>query len=132
MTEVFIDGASAGNPGLSGAGIFIKHAGNVQSFEIELGMMTNNEAEFHALIKALEICQQANFTSIQMKSDSTEVVGAIDKKYTKNEAQRKLLHTALQLIETFDLFLIDWIPSKQNRAADHLARQAIWKQKKQK
>ncbi|MCY7834501.1 ribonuclease HI, partial [Bacillus spizizenii] len=30
-TEINVDGASAGNPGLSGIGIFIKHEGKAKS-----------------------------------------------------------------------------------------------------
>ena len=56
MIEVYIDGASAGNPGPSGAGIFIKGNGTAEKYSIPLGMMSNHEAEYHAFIKALEIC----------------------------------------------------------------------------
>lgn len=58
MIEVYIDGASAGNPGPSGAGIFIKGQGAHEKYSLPLGIMSNHEAEFHALIKALEICQK--------------------------------------------------------------------------
>ena len=37
MIEVYIDGASAGNPGLSGAGIFINNNGSVERYSIPLG-----------------------------------------------------------------------------------------------
>lgn len=56
MIEVYIDGASAGNPGPSGAGIFIKGNGVPEKYSLPLGNMSNHEAEFHALIEALEIC----------------------------------------------------------------------------
>lgn len=125
MIEVYIDGASAGDPGPSGAGIFIKNQGTVQSFSLPLGMMSNHEAEFNALIHALEICIKDNYKMISLRTDSQLVEQTIEKKYVKNEKYIPFLHKALDLIEHFDLFFIKWIPSKQNKAADDLARKAI-------
>lgn len=56
MIEVYIDGATAGNPGPSGAGILIKGNGEHHRYAIALGTMTNHEAEYHALLHALKIC----------------------------------------------------------------------------
>lgn len=58
MIEVYIDGASAGNPGPSGAGIFIKANGKVERYSIPLGVMSNHEAEYYAFIEALKICKK--------------------------------------------------------------------------
>jgi len=38
MVEVYIDGAAKGNPGPSGAGIFIKNNGEVERHSIPLGI----------------------------------------------------------------------------------------------
>lgn len=130
MIEVQIDGASSGNPGLSGAGIVIKSNGEVKEFSIPLGMMTNHEAEFIALLKALEICQQHfpnNMLAIQ--SDSQLVVQAVEKNYVKRTEYNEILSKIMELISTFPLFFIKWIPSKQNKQADRLARRAIQQQK---
>ncbi|MGE6260291.1 reverse transcriptase-like protein [Heyndrickxia sporothermodurans] len=125
MIEVYIDGASAGDPGKSGAGIFIINNGQVQRYSIPLGLLNNHEAEFHALIKALEICLEANFNNISVRSDSTAVVNAIEKEYTKKEKYKPLLNHALELSLKFDLFFIKWVPSSMNKTADQLARNAI-------
>lgn len=130
MIEVQIDGASSGNPGLSGAGIVIKSNGEVKEFSIPLGMMTNHESEFIALLKALEICQQHfpnNMLAIQ--SDSQLVVQAVEKNYVKRTEYNEILSKIMELISTFPLFFIKWIPSKQNKQADRLARRAIQQQK---
>lgn len=130
MIEVQIDGASSGNPGLSGAGIVIKSNGEVKEFSIPLGMMTIHEAEFIALLKALEICQQHfpnNMLAIQ--SDSQLVVQAVEKNYVKRTEYNEILSKIMELISTFPLFFIKWIPSKQNKQADRLARRAIQQQK---
>ncbi|MFB6466081.1 reverse transcriptase-like protein [Cytobacillus sp. Hz8] len=129
MIEVYIDGASAGNPGPSGAGIFIKNAGKVERFSLFLGEMTNHEAEFHALLHALKICLQNGFRTISIRTDSELVSRSMEKEFVKNKGYADLLHTALQLSKQFELFFIKWIPSSENKTADELARQGIRKHK---
>ncbi|MFE8695760.1 reverse transcriptase-like protein [Cytobacillus sp. FJAT-53684] len=125
MIEVYIDGASAGNPGPSGAGIFIKYDGKVERFSIPLGEMENHAAEFHALIKALEICVKNNYQIVSFRTDSQAVNRAIEKEYVKNKQYAPLLEKALGLSKQFDLFFMKWIPSSENKTADELARAAI-------
>ncbi|GIN56554.1 reverse transcriptase-like protein [Lederbergia ruris] len=125
MIEVYIDGASAGNPGPSGAGIFIKNNGETQSYSIPLGEMENHEAEFHALLQALEICVKAEASIVSVRSDSSAVVQAVEKQFVRNEKYRLLLSEILLAIEGFELFFIKWIPSKENKQADALAKKAI-------
>lgn len=127
MIEVYIDGASAGNPGPSGAGIFIKDLDGVTHYSIPLGTMSNHEAEFHALIKGLKICLQKGYKVVSFRTDSELVDRAVEKEYVKNSQYAPLLNEALILIKQFDLFFLKWIPSKDNKSADQLARQAIKK-----
>lgn len=127
MFEIYIDGASAGNPGPSGAGIFIKGNRDALKFAIPLGIMSNHEAEFHALIKALEISIANGYKVVSFRTDSELVNRAVEKEFVKNEQYAPLLETALKLSRQFDLFFIKWIPSAQNRQADELARSAIRK-----
>jgi ribonuclease HI len=125
MIEVYIDGASAGDPGLSGAGIFIKGNGKLERFSIPLGQMDNHCAEFMACKQALEICIDKQYTVVSFRSDSQAVVHAIEKEYVKNSEYKLLLEEIIHLSKRLDLFFIKWIPSKENRAADELARKAI-------
>ncbi|KAB2338254.1 reverse transcriptase-like protein [Cytobacillus depressus] len=125
MIEVYIDGASAGNPGPSGAGIFIKGNGTVEKYAIPLGVMENHEAEFNALIKALEICIEKGYTIVSFRTDSQAVDRAIEKEYAKNKAYAPLLERALLLSKQLELFFMKWIPSSENKVADELARTAI-------
>lgn len=125
MIEVYIDGASAGDPGPSGAGIFIKNNGEIIRKSIPLGIMSNHEAECWALIKALEICIEKGFRVISVRTDSQFVNQTIEKQYVKNEKYRTWLTKTLTLIDHFDLFFIKWIPNKQNKTADELAKKAI-------
>ncbi|WP_404329051.1 reverse transcriptase-like protein [Mesobacillus maritimus] len=125
MIEVYIDGASAGNPGPSGAGVFIKANGEVFSYSIPLGIMSNHEAEYHAFIKALEICHEKGFKTVSFRTDSELVDRAVEKEFAKNHTYKPLLEKALSLAGQFELFFMKWIPSSTNKMADELARKAI-------
>ncbi|MDF0727907.1 reverse transcriptase-like protein [Cytobacillus sp. S13-E01] len=125
MIEVYIDGASAGNPGASGAGIFIKGIDVVERYSIPLGSMSNHEAEYHALIKGLAICVENGYKTVSFRTDSQLVNRAIEKEYVKNKKFVPLLEQSLLLANQLDLFFLKWIPSSENKVADELARQAI-------
>jgi ribonuclease HI len=126
VIKVYIDGASAGNPGPSGAGIYIKVGnGDVERYSIPLEEMSNHEAEYISLIKALQICLEKGYPVVSFHTDSQLVERAVEKRYVKNTLYEPLLQQALDMIDQMDLFFIKWIPSKENHVADELARQAI-------
>ena len=58
MLEVYIDAASAGNPGPSGIGIFIKGEGHQIQISEYIGETNNHIAEFTALVRGLEEAQK--------------------------------------------------------------------------
>lgn len=131
MIEVYTDGASDGNPGKSGAGIYIKANGKQHEYSIPLQEMSNHEAEFHAVNKALDICLEKFPDEIlSFQSDSQTVVAAIEKKFAKNPIFKQLLDEILEKSRHFPYFFIKWIPGKQNFHADQLAKKAIQMQKK--
>lgn len=126
MIEVYIDGASSGNPGPSGAGIFIKGHGTGDQYSIPLGEMDNHEAEFTAFLHAIKICIDNKYSVVSFRTDSQLVSQAVEKRFVKKEIFSSIFNEAIQLIDNhFDLFFIKWIPSSQNSVADKLARQAI-------
>lgn len=127
MLEVYIDGASAGNPGPSGIGLFLKGEGVHLKISEPIGLTNNHQAEFIALVRGLEEAKKTGSTFISVRSDSKIVVSSIEKNYVKNEEFKPYLQHAQQLIEEFELFFIKWIPDKENKAADALARAAILK-----
>lgn len=128
MIEVYFDGASKGDPGPSGAGIFINYKnGQVDRYAIPLGEMSNHEAEYRALIEALKICVHKGIKNASFRTDSQLIDDAVEKRYVKKEKYRLLLDEAFLYIDQFDLFFLKWIPSKQNKNADELSKQAIRK-----
>lgn len=129
MLEVYIDAASAGNPGPSAIGIFIKGEGQQVKISESVGITNNHIAEFMALIRGLQEAAKLSTGIISVRSDSKIVVASIEKEFVKNEEYKPYLNQALQLIEPFELFFIKWIPDSQNKAADALAREGIQKGK---
>ncbi|QDP40413.1 ribonuclease HI family protein [Radiobacillus deserti] len=130
MLEIYTDGAASGDPGPSGIGIYIKNGKDHVEYSFYSGVYSNHEAEFLAVIKALEICKQAYPEEIlSVRSDSKLVVDVIEKEFTKNPKFAPLLDEILRKSHTFPYFFIKWIPEKQNSKADQLARQAIQRHK---
>lgn len=84
-TEIYVDGASAGNPGPSGIGIFIKHEGTAESFSIPIGVHTNQEAEFLALIEGMKLCATRGYQSVSFRTDSDIVERATELEMVKNK-----------------------------------------------
>ncbi|WP_341302460.1 ribonuclease HI family protein [Lysinibacillus sp. FSL H8-0500] len=130
MLEVYIDAASAGNPGPSGIGLYIKGEGHHLQMSEYIGQTNNHIAEFTALLRGLEEAQKLGSSFVSVRSDSKIVVASMEKEYVKNEEFKPYLEKALMLAASFDLFFIKWIPEAQNKAADALARQAIHNQHK--
>jgi len=125
LIEVYIDGASADNPGPSGAGIFIKNKDDVERFFIPLGVMENHEAEYHAFINALKICLEKGYKNVSFRTDSQLVNRSVEKEFVKNKKFAPLLEEALKLTRQFDLFFMKWVPRSENKASDELSRVAI-------
>src|SRR5690625_7816394 len=86
--------------------------------------MSNHEAEFHAIIKALAICIRTFPGKIvSFRTDSQIVVDVIEKNHTKNKVFYPLLLDINKKATLFPHFFIKQIPNKQNYHADRLAKQ---------
>lgn len=127
MLEVYVDGASAGNPGKSGIGVYIKGEGHQIRISEHIEPTDNHTAEFQALLRGMEEAAKLTTGIVSVRSDSQIVVMAVEKEFVKNEAYKPLLAKILTITKTFDFFFIKWIPDVENRAADALAREAIHK-----
>lgn len=125
LIELYVDGASAGNPGKSGIGIFIKGEGHHIQLSEKIAPTDNHSAEFQALIRGLEETAKLTTGIVSVRSDSQIVVSAVDNEFVKNATYKKYLAEILTIAEQFDYFFIKWIPTAENRAADALAKKAL-------
>lgn len=126
--EIYIDGASRGNPGPASVGVFLKsgdaHPGHY--FCRYLGETTNNVAEYFALIYGLEEASLLGFRSISVKTDSELLARQISGQYRVRDAHLRVLHGfSGYLIKRFKSFSLAHIPRELNAEADRLANQAI-------
>ncbi|EUJ36311.1 ribonuclease HI family protein [Brochothrix campestris] len=126
MIKLYVDGASAGNPGASGVGVVILVNGSQRQLSHALGCHNNHEAEFLAVIWGLEQCQDfgTNHT-LQLCSDSQAVIAAINKRYAKKAPYADYIDRILTLLDAYPLVFCTWLPRAQNKKADQLARSAI-------
>lgn len=125
--EIFIDGASRGNPGASGIGIiFFENKKAVRKLYKFIGKATNNIAEYTALIYSLQEALIAGFKDIVIKSDSELLTKQLSGEYrVKNENLKPYYDQFMHLSRGFDNIEIVNIDRKDNSQADKLANKAI-------
>ncbi len=125
---MYIDGASRGNPGEAGAGILIKDLGKGKVHEVvkRLGILTNNQAEYKALVIALEEAKKLQATHLTIYTDSALVANQITGNWKVKDTKIKVLYSkAKALIREFQKVKVIQIPRSQNLEADRLANRAI-------
>ncbi len=130
--EIYIDGASKGNPGHSGIGIAIYlDGGLLKSVSSYIGETTNNIAEYTALIYALEEALLLKAGNVKVNTDSQLLARQINKIYkVRHEGLISLYERAMRLISGFENFSIEHIPREKNALADKLATEAVKKKLK--
>jgi ribonuclease HI len=125
---IYTDGAARGNPGPAAIGVILKdEKGNiVATISRRLAPTTNNQAEYQAIIAALEKAISLGVRNAIIKSDSELVVKQINGLYKiKNTVLRPFYQKVVQLIGSLESFSIAYIPREQNAAADALANKAL-------
>jgi len=91
-----------------------------------LGTMTNNQAEYHALIDGLKAVREWNPDRLEIILDSKLVVEQVKGTYRIKDAQLKTLHAeVMRLLSDFPAYEIKHAARAENRGADHLANMAI-------
>ena len=123
-----IDGASRGNPGPAAIGVVIRDEQKKVLAHISraIGRTTNNQAEYKAIIAALETVSRLGITEVDMRSDSELVVRQINGRYrVKNAGLIPLYMKVKQLQSRMTGFTITHIPREENKEADSLAGKAL-------
>ena len=128
--SIFIDGASRGNPGIASVGISIldNHGEEIIAQGYKIGIATNNQAEYCALLCALEIYQkEVGIPGAHLKifADSQLLVYQLTGRYkVKNPTIRKIFDEASIVLKSFSR-TIQHVPREKNKRADELANQGI-------
>jgi len=126
MIDIYVDGASKDN-NVKGA---IRRASIcviVPQYNFKLvepiGNKTNNEAEWDALVKALEIASREHWKNIRILSDSQLVVEQFNDRWRcKHENLETSYLCAKTLACLFDKLEVVWIRRNKNLAGIELER----------
>ena len=125
---IFTDGVAEPNPGPAAIGAIIKDEQGklIASISQPIGRATNNQAEYRAIIAALEEAIRLGANHVDVCSDSELVVRQINGRYrVKNASLKSLYQQVKQLQSQLKSFTITHIPRQQNREADRLANIAL-------
>ena len=125
--EVYFDGASRGNPGPAAIGYVIANDGGIVAEGGDtIGSTTNNRAEYEALIRALEVAETYGFDDVDVYGDSELVLKQLRGEYDVNVPElRERRVRAMELLETFDEWVLQHVPRELNDRADALANEAL-------
>ena len=121
--EIYIDGASRGNPGPAGIGVAFVGGPHFSTY---LGETTNNVAEYLALVYALQEALREGYTTVTIKTDSELLARQMNGQYQVRDGQLRLFQDlARHLVQGFHHCTIQHVPRTQNTVADRLAGQAV-------
>ncbi len=124
---LFVDGASRGNPGRAAAGGVIYLGGEkIAEFSRFLGLKTNNQAEYEALLLGLALVKERGFEEVEIRSDSQLMVRQLRGLYKVKDAKLKLLFAKAQAtLKDLSGYDIVHIERRFNQEADSLANRAL-------
>lgn len=134
MTQVystitfFTDGGARGNPGPAASGAYSPELGEFKRY---LGTATNNQAEYTAIILALEAAvayqqQHPELQEINFFMDSELAVKQLKREYkVKNPELQKLFVQVWNLTTKFKRVTFTHVRREFNKEADRLVNEAI-------
>jgi ribonuclease HI len=131
---IFTDGGARGNPGIAGAGAVIVGEDGVVLKEVNkaLGVTTNNEAEYQAVILGLETIKtmfsidDLKSIEVELKVDSELIARQITGKYkVKEERLKNWWRVIDDLRADIPNLTVTEIRRELNKEADRLANEAM-------
>lgn len=125
---IYSDGGSRGNPGPGalGVAIFDESGKILKEYSHYLGEVTNNQAEYEAVIFALQKAKQLKIKEVELRIDS-ELIGRqlLGEYKIKDLNLQPLFIKAWNLRLDYDRVNIKIIPREQNKAADKLVNREL-------
>lgn len=131
---IYTDGGSRGNPGPAGIGVVVVDmAGNIiKKYSKFLGIKTNNEAEYGAVVFALQKVKHlfgkeaAGKIDIEIRMDSELVASQLSGRFKISEEKLFSLFIKIwNLRINLKKVSFNYIPRTQNKEADKLANEAM-------
>ncbi len=133
MTEdskltLYVDGGARGNPGPAAAGVVLWNEGGAPLLEAGylLGTLTNNQAEYSALLIGVRAARQAGAKSLAIYSDSELMVKQLLGEYrVKAGGLKPLFEDVQDQLLGLARWKIHHVLRDQNRRADELVNRAL-------
>lgn len=131
---VYTDGGARGNPGPAAIGVVIKDASGhaIKSYGEVIGETTNNEAEYRAVISALQKAkallgkERTKKISVEVNADSEFVVRQLNGEYKIEEERLFPFFIKIWNIKMdFGEIKFRHIPREKNKEADRLVNEAL-------
>ena len=136
---IHTDGGARGNPGHAAIGAVIERVGRAASkleatrpIEVVwecgeyIGVATNNQAEYRALIRALEKAKELGATEVKCFLDSELLVKQLNREYrVKDKGLAPLFLRAWNLANGFTHASFTHIPREKNKRADSQVNRAL-------
>lgn len=137
---IYTDGGARGNPGPAGIGVAIYRLEHeawsmkpglrglklVEKFGRYIGETTNNQAEYRAILAALERAAELKAREVDMFMDSELAVRQLNRQYkVRNAALAALFVKIWNEAIHFKQVRFHHIPREQNKVADKMVNEAI-------
>jgi ribonuclease HI len=125
---VHVDGGARGNPGPAAAASVVSDPGGdvLDEHARLLGEVTNNVAEYRALLLGLERAHALGATEVEVVNDSELIAKQVKGIYkVKHAAMRPLHLDAMAALRQFERWSIRSVPRAQNAHADALVNAAL-------
>lgn len=129
LVVIKTDGASKGNPGPAGIGYHLDVGGvTIEECCDYIGEATNNEAEYLAVLNALENALELKFKQVLLQTDSNLIVQQLLGNWkVKSEQIQPLFNKVKKLSLQFKAFEVEHIRRELNKKADKLANDGVKK-----
>ncbi len=128
VLEVFSDGASRGNPGPAAVGVLFrqKDGPDLCGHSEAIGRATNNQAEYRAVLAALEHCSRWGVGRVHVFLDSELVARQLSGVYrVKSQDLLPIYQQVVYISRRLKEFRVRHVPRAKNAFADHLANLAL-------
>ena len=125
---VHSDGGSRGNPGPGAGGFVLKDLGGnvVYAKGVFLGEVTNNEAEYMALLNGLLAVKEFGARSVKSYCDSEVVVRQVNGQYKVKSTKLKGLYSdCMDILAGFEKWQVTHVRRDDNQYADEMANRAM-------
>ncbi len=124
--KLFTDGGARGNPGPAAIGGVLTIGDKKFNFSEYIGKATNNQAEYQALLKGLELAKEHQVEELACFLDSELVVRQINREYKVKDAELAILFVKIwNVAQKFKKINFSHIPREMNTAADKLVNEAL-------